>query len=349
MSHSLLEPYQLTAKLTLKNRVVMAPMTRSMSNEDFMATTEMANYYARRAEAGLIISEGTVIQSDGTGYPNVPGIFLKKHVEAWKKTTEAVHQKNGKIFQQIWHVGRVSHPDYLNGVLPISASATMMSGSLPRRRDLQYGRSRAASVDEIQQIIQNFVAAAENSMAAGFDGIEIHGANGYLVDQFLHYDTNRRQDQYGQAPENMSRFVQEIVTAIGQAIGYEHVGIRLSPGTHTNQIQPDSRDADVFKVLLNWLSQQPIAYVHTGNYDDQVLFPALGNRTMTDFMRLHYQGNLMAAGGYTPETAQQGIAQNRFNLVAFGRPFIANPDLMSKLSKKVSLASYQEAMLETLV
>lgn len=337
--------YKLNKLLTLKNRIVMAPMTRSKAANDFSATEEMAAYYARRADAGLIITEGTVIQPDGLGYPNVPGIFTDAQIKQWKHTTEKVHRNNGLIFSQIWHVGRVSHPSYLQNKLPISSSETTMTGRISRSDGLTYGKSRAATLDEIREIIDNYAAAAKNAIAAGFDGIEIHGANGYLIDQFLHYHTNHRTDNYGGTPENMARFALEIVKACGEAIGYERVGIRLSPAAYLNEIIGDAKDALVFQYLLTQLNQLPIAYVHTGNFNDTKTFSELNEMTMSAFIKTYYKGTLIACGSYTMENAARMIAGNEFDLIAFGRPFIANPDLVTRLSQGQAIKQYDVSML----
>jgi N-ethylmaleimide reductase len=346
--HELFTPYALSQELLLKNRMIMAPMTRDKANDDLSPTLAMAEYYARRADAGLIITEGTIISADTIGYKNVPGIYTQKHIDAWRKVTDAVHQHNGRIFLQIWHVGRVSHPHYLNGSLPISASATLMEGRLWRSENLQFGSSRAATLDEIKKIIENYATAASNAIQAGFDGVEIHGANGYLVDQFLHYDTNQRNDSYGQTPENMTRFALEVVKAVADAIGYQKTGLRISPGAYLNQIKGDIRDEAVFKYLLEELSSFPIAYVHTGNFDDKIKFPELSHKTMTEFIRMHYQGTVIASGGYQFSEAAHEIEANHFDLIALGRPFIANPDLIDRLQYHKEIAAYNEQMLHTL-
>ncbi len=344
----LLNQFKLNDKLHLKNRIIMAPMTRAKAASDFTPTQAMTDYYSKRADAGLIITEGTVIRPDAVGYPNVPGIYTQKHIDGWAKVTRAVHQKGGKIFLQLWHVGRVSHPFYLNDELPISPSATTMVGRVRRAQDLYYGKSRALMLDEIKQLIRDYVSAAENAMAAGFDGVEIHGANGFLIDQFLHYDTNRRTDEYGKTPENMARFALEIVKAVSEAIGQNHVGLRLSPGAYLNEIRGDIRDAEVFKYLLEQLNDLDIAYVHTGAFDDSELFSELGHQSMTQFMRNIYRGNIIATGSYSFEKAQAGISNCLFNLVAMGRPFIANPDLIQRLTSNQAIKPYAVEMLQEL-
>lgn len=347
-SHTLLKSHQLNATLTLKNKIVMAPMTRNVANDDLSPTNAMTEYYARRADAGLIITEGTIISPGARGYSNVPGIFTEQQINNWRLVTKAVHKNNGLIFLQIWHVGRVSHPTFLNGELPISASATTMTSRINRSEGLYHGASRAASLDEISGIIASYAQAAKNARAAGFDGVEIHGANGYLIDQFLHHHTNHRTDAYGETPENMARFALEVVQACGNAIGFDRVGLRISPGGYLHEIIGDTRDSLVFQYLLQQLNQLAIAYVHTGNFDDNTRFAELDHMTMTQFIRHHYQGTVIASGSYTPDTAEQGVEKGQFDLVAIGRPFIANPDLISRLQTGAIIKPYDAAMLTVL-
>lgn len=341
----LLEPYQLNSNIALKNKIVMAPMTRSKADDHLVPTKQMAEYYARRSDAGLIITEGTIIRPDGLGYPNVPGIFTQAQIDGWRQVTDRVHEHDGKIFMQIWHVGRVSHPNFLHGKLPISPSETFMKGHVSRSPGLTYDKSRAVTVDEIQELIESYATAAKNAIAAGFDGIELHGANGYLIDQFLHYHTNHRTDHYGLTPENMARFALEVIKACGDVIGYEKVGIRLSPGGYLNEIVSDVRDVAVFQYLFEQLNLLNIAYVHTGNFNDSVVFPELEHKTMTNFMRTYFKGTLIASGSYTLEAGEEGLRNNHYDLVAIGRPFIANPDLISRFKNKMALEAYDVSML----
>lgn len=344
----LLNSYSLTPHLTLKNRIVMAPMTRCKSDDDLVPTKDMQDYYARRADAGLIVTEGTIIRPDGLGYRNVPGIFTPKQIAGWRKITDAVHENGGHIFSQIWHVGRVSHPEFLNGQLPLAPSVTEMTGPVSRSNGLTYGKSRALSLIEIKQLIKDFAAAANNAMQAGFDGIEIHGANGYLIDQFLHHHTNLRQDEYGMTIENMARFALEVIDACGDSIGYDRVGLRLSPGAYLHQITGVNEDASVFQYLLSQLNQKSLAYIHTGSYEAHRTFPELAGMTMTQFLRQYYHGKIISCGSHTLESAEQGINQGEFDLVAMGRPFIANHDLINRVQNKLALAAYDAAMLKTL-
>ncbi len=344
----LFENFKLNTLFTLQNRIVMAPMTRLKADDNYVPTQLMVDYYARRADTGLIITEGTVITPMGRGHNNVPGQFEQVQIAGWKKVTDAVHNKGGLIFNQIWHVGRVSHPSLSNGNLPISASATVMTGRIPRMEGLTYGAARAVTREEIADLIAGFAKAAVNARKAGFDGIEIHGANGYLIDQFLHYDTNKRTDEYGGTPENMARFAYEVVKACGEAIGYERVGIRLSPAAYVNEIVGDVKDADVFITLLSQLEQLPIAYVHTGNFNDATHYSELHDLTMSEFVRKHYQGIVIGCGSYTLDTAEMAVENNQVDLVAMGRPFIANPDLISLLLTKAEIKLYDVSMLQTL-
>lgn len=345
----LLKEYQLNKALRLKNRIIMAPMTRAQASSEMLATEEMAAYYAKRSGAGLIITEGTVIRGDGIGHTNVPGIYKEQQIDAWKKVTAAVHENNGLIFMQLWHVGRVSHPTFLNGGLPISASETTMTGRISRSPGLFHGKARAATVSEIQEIVSAFAKCAQNAIQAGFDGVEIHGANGYLIDQFLHHDTNRRIDSYGGNPENMARFPLEVIQAVGETIGYERVGLRLSPGAYLNEITGNSKDAEVFSYLLNNLNNLSLAYLHTGNFNDSVRFKELNDMTMSEFLRKHFKGKLIASGGYSAESAEEAISSGKFDLVSMGRPFIANYDLIRRLERGEALEPYDVTMLNKLI
>jgi N-ethylmaleimide reductase len=345
---NLFQPYTLNNQITLKNRLVMAPLTRTKADAQSAPTQAMADYYARRADAGLIISEATVIRPDAIGYENVPGIFTQQQMDQWQRVTHQVHQNQGVIFSQLWHVGRVSHPYFLKDELPISPSETLMQNRIPHQPKLYYGKSRAATLSDIQDLIKSYATAAKNAIAAGFDGVEIHGANGYLIDQFLHYHTNHRTDAYGSTPENMARFALEVTQAIGESIGFERVGLRLSPGAYVNEMVGDLRDEAVFEYLLTQLNVWPLAYLHTGNFDDSKTFPELSNRTMTEFIRAHYRGTVIACGGYTTDSAEIGITNNAFDLVAIGRPFIANHDLVARIQRGEALEKYQAHMLKNL-
>ncbi|WP_440053455.1 alkene reductase [Pseudoalteromonas sp. T1lg65] len=345
MTDILLEPYALNDTLTLKNRILMAPLTRCMADDQLVPTDAMVEYYAKRAEAGLIISEATIIRPDAQGYPNTPGLFTAQQIAGWKKVTQAVHNNGGKIFAQLWHVGRVAHPHFFDGEV-LAPSAIGIEGSVPRMRELTYQVPKAATQEDIKQLVADYAKAAENAIEAGFDGVEIHGANGYLIDQFLHYSANQRTDEYGQTPENMSRFALEVVDATVNRIGADRVGLRLSPGAYFN-MEGDSRDRNVFDYLLKALEQRDLAYLHVGIFDDSMTFDYLDGHA-SDYIRKHYQGHLVGVGSYTAQTGAEAIAQDRFDLLAIGRPFIANPDYVSKIKQNQAVTEYDEAMLATL-
>lgn len=347
MTDLLFKPYVLNEHLTLNNRIVMAPLTRCMAGEGLVPTDEMAAYYARRAEAGLIISEATIIRPDGQGYPNTPGLFSDAQIAGWKKVTQAVHARGGKIFAQLWHTGRVAHPAFFAGEYVLAPSAVAYEGTVPRRRDLTYTLPKAASKEEIEQLIEDYASAAENAIVAGFDGVEIHGANGYLLDQFLHYDTNLRDDEFGQTPENMARFPLAVIDAIIERIGGHRTGLRLSPGAYAH-IKPDARDRAVFDYLLAELETRELAYLHEGMFDDSVEFEHLGGK-VSEYMRQHYSKTLMAAGGFSAQSGASAIEQGLFELLAIGRPFIANPDYVARVRSGETLKTYDESMLAELV
>lgn len=345
MLNNLFHAFKLNEDLELKNRILMAPLTRCMADDNLVPTEAMAAYYAKRADAGLIISEATIIRPDGQGYPNTPGLFSREQIEGWKKVTAAVHSNGGKIFAQLWHVGRVAHPHFFGGEV-LAPSAIGVEGSVPRMRELTYVTPKAATLDDIKQLIADYAKAAQNAIEAGFDGVEIHGANGYLIDQFLHHASNERTDSYGGTPENMARFALEVVDAVTSAIGFNRVALRLSPGAYFN-LQPDANDKAVFDYLLTQLNNLPLAYLHVGIFDDAMQFDYLGGRVV-DYMRGIYKGTLVGVGGFTPSSAAVAIDENRFDLVAIGRPFIANPDYVTKVKEGLALTPYSEEMLSRL-
>ncbi|MBR9728456.1 alkene reductase [Shewanella intestini] len=346
MNASLFSPYKLNDTLTLNNKILMAPLTRCMADDDLVPTQTMADYYARRADAGLIISEAVIIRPDGQGYPNTPGLFTPAQITGWQNVTRAVHDQGGKIFAQLWHTGRVAHSHFFGGQV-LSASNVAIEGTLPRMRELSYETPKAVSIAEIEQLVKDYAQAAANAIQAGFDGVEIHGANGYLIDQFLHFDTNRRDDDYGQHPENMSRFALEVVDAISQRIGADRTALRISPAAYVN-IQADKRDKDVFDYLLDQLAMRRLAYLHIGIFDDNLEFDYLGGK-VSDYVRGQYPHTLVGVGGFSAETGSQAIEDKRFDLLAIGRPFIANPDYVAKVRENQTVTPYDESMLAALV
>ncbi|WP_435237719.1 alkene reductase [Psychromonas sp. PT13] len=352
MNSKLLQPYNLNSLITLNNRILMAPLTRCMADDDLVPTQAMVEYYGRRAEAGLIISEAIIIRPDGQGYPNTPGLFSSAQIEGWKKVTTKVKQQGGKIFAQLWHTGRVAHPFYFqknnNDCADVMApSAIAVEGTVPRMRELTYQVPKEITEEDITQLVNDYAQAAKNAIEAGFDGVEIHGANGYLIDQFLHYDSNRRIDRYGETPENMSRFPLQVVDAIIAAIGHERTAIRVSPGAYFN-MAADVKDRQVFDYFLSQLTTRDLAYLHEGMFDDSMTFDYLGG-TVSAYLRANYSNTLVAAGGYTAESASNAIDENKFDLVAIGRAFIANPDYVSKVKQNDELVEYSEEMLTSLI
>jgi len=346
MTDNLFQPFALNDSIELSNRILMAPLTRCMADDDLVPTQAMADYYGRRAEAGLIISEAVIIRPDGQGYPNTPGLFTQEQIAGWHKVTTAVHQNGGKIFAQLWHTGRVAHPHFFGSEV-LAPSALAVEGSVPRMRELTYQVPKAVTSGDIKQLVIDYAQAAENAVEAGFDGVEIHGANGYLIDQFLHHDSNIRDDEFGGNPENMAKFPLAVVDAIIDRIGEEKTALRVSPGAYFN-IAGDSRDRAVFDYFLGELEQRNLAFLHLGIFDDSMEFDYLGG-TASSYVRENYKQTLVCVGGYNAETASTAIAENKFDLIAIGRPFIANPDYIEKVRNGSELVEYAEEMLMSLV
>lgn len=333
---SLLSPFDLRG-LSLSSRVVLAPLTRNRATAERVPTPMMATYYAQRASAGLIITEATVVAADAVGQMFTPGIYNDAQVEAWRSVVAAAHAKGGRIFCQLWHCGRASHSSLLNGELPVSASAIRLgndhihtpSGKQP------YETPRALRTDELPGIVARFAAAAANARAAGFDGVEIHGANGYLLDQFLQSATNQRTDAYGGSVENRFRLLREVVEAVARVWPAARVGVRLSPnGPFNGMGSPDFRAQ--FAYAARELDGYGLAYLHV--LDGLAFgFHNLGEpMTLADF-RAVFRGPLMANCGYTRETAEAAITSGAADLVAFGRPYISNPDLVERFAAGAAL------------
>ena len=335
---------KLSDTLSLKNRIVMAPMTRSMADDNLVPTAAMAEYYGRRAATGLIVAEATIISPLGQGYPNTPGLYSRAQIDGWKKVTDKVHQNGGKIFAQIWHCGRVSHPIYLNGEKPVAPSAVALNGRVPRTEELHYGMPREITAGEIKAVIQQFAQAAANAREAGFDGIELHAANGYLLDQFLHFETNQRSDAWGGSVENMTRILFDVIDAVKQTI--DHVSVRLSPSAYLH-IEHDPRDKDVFDYLLPRLNDYNLTYVHTGMFEDS--HQEHLDATVTQYIRSHYKGTLIANGGYDADSGRTALLKGDADLIAIGRPLIANPDYVEKIRNNEVLIDFHNDHLNELV
>ncbi len=321
---------------TLKNRIVMAPMTRCRSVQNNVPNDMMAAYYAQRASAGLIITEATQISTLGIGYPCTPGIHNVEQVKGWKKVTQAVHDKGGMIFLQLWHVGRISHPAFLDGELPVAPSAIKPAGEIFTFEGMKkFVTPRALTTDEIKKTVQEYVAGAINAIDAGFDGVEIHGANGYLIDQFLRDGTNSRDDTYGGSIENRSRFLFEIVEGITSAIGSDKTGLRLSPSGTFNDMK-DSDPQKHFTYICEKLNTFNLAYLHIidaleGDIKHGADVVALS------VLREAYKGVLITNGGYDQERGDTTIKDGEADAVAFGALYLANPDLPERFKVKADL------------
>ena len=346
MTDNLFQEFELNPSIKLKNRILMAPLTRCMADDDLVPTQAIADYYAKRADAGLIITEATIIRPDGQGYPNTPGLFTSAQIEGWQKVTQAVHNQGGKIFAQLWHTGRVAHPHFFGSDV-LAPSAIAVEGRVPRMRELVYQTPKAATQKDINQLVKDYAQAAANAIDAGFDGVEIHGANGYLIDQFLHHASNQRDDDYGVTPANMSRFALEVVDAIISRIGHEKTALRVSPGAYFN-LEGDVKDKAVFDYLLPELEKRDLAFLHIGIFDDAMEFDYLGGRA-SSYVRKNYKKTLVGVGSFSAETGSKAIAEDKFDLLAIGRPFIANPDYVEKIRSKAQLTEYSDEMLAELV
>ena len=343
--HQLCSEYVLPGEVKLKNRLVMAPMTRCFADDKLSPTQATQRYYQARAEAGLIITEATMIEPRAQGYPGTPGIYSETQIHAWARVVDAVHKADGRIFCQLWHTGRMAHSHY-TGQQPIAPSAISMKGALPRAPELSYEVPLEMKMPDIEKIQTNYAEAAKNAIKAGFDGVELHGANGYLIDQFLHQQTNQRTDDYGGNTENRARFALEVVDKTISAVGAYRVGIRRSPQAYINlDYTPD--DEKTFDYLIDQLNQRKLAYIHAAAFDAQQRYEYLGGRPV-DYLRKRYNGCMISCGSYTPASAEQEIHDQRTDLVAFGRPFIANPNLPEKIRHHEELLPYDETMLQSL-
>lgn len=348
MKH-IFEPLQL-GDLTLKNRIIMAPLTRMRSKQPGNIPHALnAEYYAQRSSAGLIISEATQISQQGQGYPATPGIHSPEQVDGWKLVTDAVHHKGGKMFLQLWHVGRISHSSHQpNRGLPVAPSAISPSGKVFTAdwKQADYETPHALALSEIKAIIEDYRKAAENARQAGFDGVEVHGANGYLLDQFLQDGSNKRSDEYGGSIENRAKLLLQAVDVAVSVWGKGRVGVRLSPYGTFNDMS-DSDPVALFGYVLEELSKRGIAYVHviepraTGAGGSDAV--ASDVPSTSELFRNKFNGVFISAGGYTPETAKHAVESGLADAVAFGRLYIANPDLPERIQTGAELNRYNRA------
>ncbi|MEO4001407.1 alkene reductase [Mesorhizobium sp. CAU 1732] len=330
--------------LTLRNRIVMAPLTRNRAGPGFVPGDLAAQYYSQRASAGLLISEATQISQQGQGYQDTPGIYSQAQIDGWRRVTKAVHAEGGRIFLQLWHVGRVSHIDLQErGAPPVSPSAIRAATkTFVNNGFVEVSEPRALELEELPGIVNDFRKAAANAIAAGFDGVEIHGANGYLLDQFAKDGANVRDDAYGGSVENRARLMLEVTAAVVDEIGAERTGIRISPVSPANGIASTDPQAQ-FDYIVDHLDALGIVYIHvvegaTGGPRDVAPF---------DFgsLRRRFKNTYIANNGYDFGLAAARLAEGKADLFAFGRPFIANPDLVERLKTSAPLAAFDQATL----
>jgi N-ethylmaleimide reductase len=320
-------------EILLKNRIVMAPLTRGRAiNQENIATPIIAEYYRQRATAGLIISEGSQVSKMAVGYGNTPGIYSENQTEAWKQVTNAVHEEGGKIFIQLWHVGRLSHPVFLDGNLPWAPSAVEINylartpgGPKPAPTPHEM------TVEEIKQVVKEFKDGAKNALEAGFDGVEIHASNGYLIHQFIAPCSNVRTDEYGGSVENRSRFLLEIIEEMKSVIPENKIGVRLNPSYHQDHDMVLTQDTiPTFDYLINKLNNFDLAYLHLSEPGKKAMESSFAEKEIAKRYRPIYKGNLMINKGFTFETGNEVIEENLADLVAYGIPFISNPDLVRR-------------------
>lgn len=319
----------------LKNRIVMAPMTRSRATEDGIPTELMVKYYSQRASAGLIITEASQVSLQGTSYPNTPGIYTQEQIVGWKKVTNSVHNVEGKIFIQLFHGGRISHPDTIKGKLPVAPSSIRPKGNIhtyPQNLQKEFVVPRALEKSEIKNIVKQYGEATKNAVDAGFDGIEIHAGNGYLLDQFLRDSTNKRTDEYGGNYQNRVRFLLEVIQEVSKHINIENIGIRLSPLNTFNDLM-DSNPLDLYSFLLKELCNFKLAYAHFVEDGLTLKNPEFFNGVSMTLGK-YFNGKIIGNGNYNYDRAVSELSDDTIDLVAFGKLFIANPDLPERFLHK---------------
>src|SRR5580658_7396862 len=332
---SLFDPIEFGA-FHAPNRIIMAPLTRGRATRSHVPTPLMAEYYSQRASAGLIISEATGITQQGLGWPSAPGLWSQEQIEGWKPVVRAVHEAGGRFVAQLWHMGRLVHPDYLGGAAPVSASATTAPGQARSYEGIKpYAESRALELHEIGAVIDDYRRAAEHAMAAGFDGVQLHAANGYLIDQFLRDGTNHRTDSYGGAVEKRIRLLIEVTQALISVAGADRTGVRLSPNDDP-QGCADSDSELLFTKAAEALDELRISFLEMRASRPESSFrPA--TRQLVPVIRRAFKGTLILNSDYLFDDASQALRLGEADAIAFGRPFLANPDLPARFAKRTAL------------
>jgi 2,4-dienoyl-CoA reductase-like NADH-dependent reductase (Old Yellow Enzyme family) len=334
---TLFDPIQLGA-IHAPNRILMAPLTRGRSTRDHVPTPLMAEYYAQRASAGLIISEATGITQQGLGWPYAPGLWNAEQVKAWQPVTAAVHKAGGRIAAQLWHMGRLVHPSFLGGAAPVSSSATTGPGqAYTYDGKLPYQPARALRADEIPALLEDYRRATRNALEAGFDGVQIHAANGYLIDQFLRDNSNFRTDEYGGPVANRIRLLQEVTQAVVGVAGADRTGVRLSPNGDSQGCN-DSDPEALFSAAAAALSDIGIAYLELREPGMEGTFGRAERPPVAPAIRRVFKGNLILNSDYDGQSGQAMLDQGVADAIAFGRTFIANPDLPARIARGIPLA-----------
>jgi len=329
---TLFEPIRV-GNIELDNRVIMAPMTRGRADDVGVQPAYAAEYYRQRASAGLIITEATNISPMAKGYIRTPGIYAAEQVEGWRRITDAVHARGGKISLQVFHTGRIALPDFLpDGARPVAPSAVKAKGQNYTDEGMKdFVAPRELTTDEVRQTVQDFASAARNAIDAGFDGVELHGANGYLVHQFLGTNTNLRTDQYGGSQENRARFLLEVLDAMSAAIGAERIGVKLSPSVPFNDMQ-DADAEEFYPFVIRKLNKRNLAYLHIG-FEETPVTDINWHRKL----RPLYRGVYFANGGFTRETGEKLLAGGDADAIVYGKLFLANPDLPERFERNAPL------------
>jgi N-ethylmaleimide reductase len=341
---ALLQPYRL-GELELKNRVVMAPMTRSRADNPEKKVGKLhAEYYRQRATAGLIITEGSQVSEQAVGYINTPGIHTAAQREAWKLVTQAVHEEGGKIFIQLWHVGRMSHPDFHGGALPLAPSAVNPhSKSYTPEGFKETVTPKAMSQEEIRQTIADFKQAAKNAWEAGFDGVEIHASNGYLFHQFFNRSSNQRSDAFGGSIENRARFLFEVLDAVKEVVPENRIGVRLNPSLHgTFGMEVDEETIPTFDYIVKKLNEYSLAYLHLSEPFSDVSDKPYLVQHIAEHYRPLYRGTLIINSNFDREKGNAVIEAGNADLVAYGKLFISNPDLVERFAQGAELAEWDQ-------